>query len=385
MNKLIESTSLINLALKKVAQNNLMPPEGSSIGIAMSGGVDSSVAAALLSRMNYKVFGITGWLMEGAGKCCDSGMLDSARISETLNIEHHSIDLREYFNSTIISPFVSSYSVGRTPVPCMPCNTEVKWGSLLQSCASLGADYLASGHYARLIKHKDGRLSIGRSKDQNKDQSYMLWGLNQEQLSKTVFPLANFTKDEIRALAKEFELGNWDKEESQDICFIPNKTKDFLMDKLGERPGEIKEIKTGKVLGQHSGTHFYTVGQRKGIGLSSAEPIYVIKLDPINNIVYVGEKSELYSSGLEVEFANWQIEPSDEPAYEPIRAMVKIRYNADAVPALVVPVSSVGDSKLFKVKFDSEVTSVTPGQAAVAYDSENEFIIAGGWISRAID
>lgn len=376
MNKLIQSSKLIDLAIKRVAENNFMPPEGSSIGIAMSGGVDSSVAAALLSRMNYKVFGITGWLMEGAGKCCDSGMLDSARISETLGLEHHSIDLREYFNSTIISPFINSYSVGRTPVPCMPCNTEVKWGSLLQSCNSMGADYLASGHYSRLIKHSNGNFSIGRASDPGKDQSYMLWGLDQNQLSRTVFPLANFTKEESRELAKEFGLGNWDKEESQDICFIPNKTKEFLMEKLGERPGEIKEIKTGKILGEHTGTHFYTVGQRKGIGLSSAEPIYVIKLDPINNIVYVGEKSELYSSGLEVEFANWQVEPK-----EPFRAMVKIRYNADAVSALVVPL----DNKLFKVQFDSEVASVTPGQAVVAYDSENEFIIAGGWISRAID
>jgi tRNA-uridine 2-sulfurtransferase len=352
-----DSASLINEALLKVAENNVLPSEGSVIGIAMSGGVDSSVAAALLSRMNYKVFGITGWLMEGAGKCCDGGMLDSARIAETVNIEHHSIDLRDYFNSIIIKPFVSSYSVGRTPVPCMPCNTEVKWGSLLQSSGELGANYLASGHYARLLKDESGRYCIGRSRDLSKDQSYMLWGLNQQQLQKTVFPLANFNKQEIRALAKAFELGNWDKEESQDICFIPNKTKDFLSEKLGQKPGEIQHVQSKKVLGQHTGTHFFTIGQRKGIGLSNADPLYVVKLDPLNNIVYVGEREDLFSKSLVASNANWQLERK-----EPFMARVKIRYNSEACFARVSP----------------------QDQAAVIYDESNQMVIGGAWIDKAI-
>lgn len=365
------NSPLIEAALKKIGENNHLPPEGSSIGIAMSGGVDSSVAAALMSRMNYKVFGITGWLLEGAGKCCDGGMLDSARICEMIGIEHEAHDLREFFKSTIISPFVSSYANGRTPVPCMPCNTEVKWGSLLERCHDLGASYIASGHYARLIVHESGEYSIGRSLDESKDQSYMLWGLNQEQLKKTVFPLANFEKEEIRQLAKEFGLSTWDKEESQDICFVPNKNKDFLLKNLGERPGKIKHIKTQEILGDHSGTHFFTIGQRKGIGVSSSEPIYVIKLDPVNNVVYVGQQEDLLSKGLVAEFANWQLKRS-----APFEGKVKIRYNSKPVKATITPL----DEQKFEVKFSEAVSSVTAGQAAVIYDSDDRFIVGGAWI-----
>jgi tRNA-uridine 2-sulfurtransferase len=286
--------------------------------------------------------------------------------------------LREYFNTTIIQPFVASYAKARTPVPCMPCNTEVKWGSLLQSSEELGAQFIASGHYARLLKSSDGSYCIGRSLDLEKDQSYMLWGLNQQQLAKTVFPLANFNKTEIRQLAKAFELGNWDKSDSQDICFIPNKTKEFLAEKLGEKPGEIRDIATNKVLGQHLGTHFYTIGQRKGIGLSQAEPIYVVKLDPINNLVYVGERSQLFSKALIAEFATWQFDIKTNN--QPFRAKVKIRYNSEAALAQVTP---LGESR-FIVVFDEEIASISPGQAAVAYDETNSFVIAGAWIEKVI-
>ncbi|MDJ0626467.1 MAG: tRNA 2-thiouridine(34) synthase MnmA [Candidatus Caenarcaniphilales bacterium] len=373
-------SQLIEEALKKVAENNVIPPKGSCIGIAMSGGVDSSVAAALLSRMDYKVFGITGWLMEGAGKCCDGGMIDAAQICETLGIDHQAEDLRKFFQSTIISPFLESYSVGRTPVPCMPCNTEVKWGSLLETSKTQGAQYLASGHYARIVKagivkEQNEELAVGRSVDLNKDQSYMLWGLNQEQLKRTVFPLANFNKNEIRQLAHEFGLTNWDKEESQDICFIPNKTKDYLLDNLGERPGEIKDIKTGKVIGEHMGTHLFTIGQRKGIGVSSSEPIYVIKLDSFNNIVYTGEREDLYSKGVAVEYTNWQVKQPNE-----FNGLVKVRYNSETVLSKVTKQS---EDKC-EIVFSEEVSSVTPGQAAVVYDVTNSFIIGGGWISKPI-
>ena len=375
MAKLISKSQIIESAIAKVSRNNHLPPVGSRIGIAMSGGVDSSVAAALLSHLDYEVFGITGWLLEGAGKCCDGGMVDAARICESIGINHEALDLREFFKSTIISPFVNSYAKGRTPVPCMPCNTEVKWGSLLERCHELGASYLASGHYARLLRHADGGLSIGRPCDENKDQSYMLWGLNQSQLQKTVFPLANFTKDEIRQLAKEFELSVWDKEESQDICFVPNKNKDFLREKLGEKPGKLLHIRSGKVLGEHAGTHFYTIGQRKGIGVSSQEPVYVVKLDSINNIVYVGAHEDLLSSGLIAEFVNWQ-----RLQNETFEGLVKIRYNSQPVMAEITP----GESDSFKVTFKEAIASVTAGQAAVIYDPENQFVMGGGWISEAI-
>ncbi len=371
----LKNSSLIDSALKKIAENNLLPEAGSKIAIAMSGGVDSSVAAALLSKLDYKVFGLTGWLMEGSGKCCDGGMLDSARVCEIIGVEHQALDLREYFKSTIISPFISSYSVGRTPVPCMPCNTEVKWGSLLEYSKTLGASHLASGHYSRLIKNGE-HYCIGRPNDQDKDQSYMLWGLNQEQLSRTIFPLANFEKEEIRSLAQDLNLVNWNKEESQDICFIPNKTKEFLLEKLGERKGPIVDLKTGKTLGEHSGTHLFTIGQRKGIGISSSDPIYVVKLDPLNNTVFVGGQEDLFSKGLYADHANWQI-----PQNESFEALVKIRYASAPLKSLVTPLQN----NQFEVEFrDSEGTSVTPGQAAVIYSSDNSQIIGGGWIAKAL-
>jgi tRNA-specific 2-thiouridylase len=366
---------LIETALKKISENNILPPEGSFIAVAMSGGVDSSVAAALLAKMNYKVLGITGWLVEGKGKCCDGGMIDSARISETLGIQHEVQDLRELFKQNIINNFISSYAGGSTPVPCMPCNTIVKWGSLLEYSKELGAAYFASGHYARLMRDND-RYMIGKPTDTNKDQSYMLWGLSQDQLQRTVFPLANFTKDEIRELAREFGLNNWNKEESQDICFVPDKTKDFLEKHLGEKKGEIIHVRTKKVLGEHSGTHFYTIGQRKGIGLSSSEPIYVVSIDSVRNVVYVGGKSELFSGGLHAKNVNWQQKPS-----KPFEGLVKIRYNSQPVRSIIHP-----QDNSFEVEFlEDEVASVTKGQAAVIYDIEGNFVIGGGWISRAID
>ncbi len=371
MNKTsIQTSSLVQEALLRISDNNHLPPKGSKIAIAMSGGVDSSVTAALLKLLDYEVFGLTGWLMEGSGKCCDGGMLDSARIAEIIGIEHESLDLREYFKSTIINPFVSSYAVGRTPVPCMPCNTEVKWGSLLEYSKTLQASHLASGHYARL-NYSQNTYCIGKASDPNKDQSYMLWGLSQEQLSRTVFPLANFIKDEVRALAQELNLINWNKQESQDICFIPNTTKEFLLERLGERKGEIKHMQTGQTLGTHSGTHLFTIGQRKGIGISSTEPIYVIKIDTLNNVVYVGGKQDLYSKSLMAEDVNWQ-QPPTEASFE---ALVKIRYNSEPLLAQIIP-----STNSFKANFQAEGESVTPGQAAVIYDLNHEFIIGGGWI-----
>jgi tRNA-uridine 2-sulfurtransferase len=377
-------SSIIDQALERISFNNIMPPKGSKIAIAMSGGVDSSVTAALLSKLDYyEIFGITGWLIEGAGKCCDGGMIDAAKICESLGIEHQAEDLRQLFQSTIISPFISSYQNGRTPVPCMPCNTEIKWGSLLQKAKEQNSYYLASGHYARLIQNEKGEYCIGRSKDQNKDQSYMLWGLNQKQLKSTVFPLANFEKAEIRELANELGLENWNKEDSQDICFVPNKTKDFLQKNIGEKTGQIKHIKTNEILGQHSGTHFFTIGQRKGIGLSNQEPLYIIKIDALNNIVYAGEKEYLQAIGLIAEYANWQTLPAADQVF---KGLVKIRYNSRPVLAEIKPLHADNQpvSGQFEVKFLEEISGITPGQAAVIYDLSDNYIMGGGWIKGEV-
>jgi len=374
----LKSSSFIEQALSKIAENNILPPAKTKIAVAMSGGVDSSVSAALLASLDYEVIGITGWLLEGSGKCCDGGMIDAAAICETLNINHQAEDLRNYFKSTIIKPFISSYQNGKTPMPCMPCNTEVKWGSLLEKIKEQNINYLASGHYARLLKNQNDEYYIGRPVDLQKDQSYMLWGLNQEQLKSTIFPLANFTKPEIRQLAQEFGLETWNKEESQDICFVPNTTKNFLQNNLGEKTGLIKHIKTYEILGEHSGTHFFTIGQRKGIGLSNQDPLYIIKIDALNNIIYVGEKQYLQSKGLIAEYVNWQILPTNHE----FRGFVKIRYNSKSVLANIKLFDS--EQNYFEVNFLEEASSVSPGQAVVIYDETDSFVIGGGWIKSEL-
>lgn len=374
-------SDLIRDAIDKISINNYLPPLDTPIAVGMSGGVDSSATAALLKVMGYNVVGITGWLTDNTNKSCDGARFDAERAAEQIGIEHHIVDLREIFDPIIVNPFLNAYSEGRTPVPCMTCNTEIKWGSLLHYSKSLGATHFASGHYVRLIHHTEsqnfqGGFSIGRPTDLSKDQSYMLWTLNQEQMNRAFFPLANFTKEETRAIAIELNLFNAEKPESQDICFVPNKTSDYLKDKLGERPGEVRHIQTSKVMGEHLGAHLYTVGQRKGLGIAHPTPLYVVKLDPIQNIVYVGDKEHLFAKGLIANNVNWQIHPN-QPEF---KAQTKIRY---ATPPCYTDVKLLTDASM-ELTFQEAQSSITPGQAAVLYDESNQFILGGGWISREI-
>lgn len=361
---------------EKTNFKNHWPLLNSKIAVCMSGGVDSSTTAYLVSKKGYKTVGLTGWLFKGSNRCCDSGMLDAAKISEYLGFEHISKDLRDLFKKEIVDHFIHSYSEGSTPIPCITCNNVIKWGSLMgYAFGELGCTHIATGHYAKLFfDEKDKLYKIVRPKDSHKDQTFMLWGLTQEVLSKTVFPLGDLTKDEVRSLAKEGGLFLHDKKESQDICFVPEKdgTQGFLAKYLDKKEGLIIENKTGNILGQHEGTQNFTIGQRKGIGLAHAEPLYVIRLDIENNFVFVGSKEELEGNELIAKDVNWIILPCKSH----FQVMAKIRYNSKTAKAKV----TLLEENKIKVVFDEPQSAITPGQSVVLYDENDEVLIGGGWI-----
>lgn len=353
---------------------NHWPPQGSKIAVCMSGGVDSSTSAYILSKKGCEVIGLSGWLIKGAGRCCNNGIVDASKICEQIGIKYIAKDLRCFFKQEIIEPFIHSYSKGSTPLPCIVCNNLVKWGLLMQyALDELGCSHIATGHYAKLIKDNNF-FKIVRPKDSKKDQTYMLWGLTQEVLSKTVFPLADLTKDEVREIAKEANLLVADKEESQDICFVPSKegTQEFLGKYLDKKEGYIIENKTGKTLGIHQGTHNYTIGQRKRIGIAYSKPLYVVKLDMEHNIVYVGTKEELKGQELIAKDVNWILNPFSST----LAVMAKIRYNSKASSATI----TILEDNHVKVIFDEPQLAITPGQACVFYDENNQILLGGGWI-----
>ncbi len=360
--------------------NYLPDPKKGKIAVALSGGVDSSVAIYLLKEAGYDVVGITAWLIAGTGRCCDTGMVDAVRICDQLGVEHHSVDLREAFAKGIIKDFHESYSRGETPIPCISCNNDMKWGHLLDySINVLGATHLASGHYGRIVKLEDEYI-LYKSMHDKKDQSYMLWGLNQKQLSHTLFPLADMAKDDVRRIATEAGLSVANKPDSQDICFVSvgMTNSDYLTRILGEKAGDIVLISDGTVLGQHKGSFNYTYGQRKGIGIAYSEPLYVVKIDPELNTVYVGTKGELLSQravGKDANFigdADMEIDSLGEKYFN---ARVKIRYNSSPVPAKVYP----DGAERVAVEFEDTVEAVTPGQAMVFY-GDGDRVIGGAWI-----
>jgi len=360
-------------------KNHLPDPKKSRIAVAMSGGVDSSAALFLLKELGYDVFGITAWLLSGSGKCCDNGVVDAVKVCDELGVEHHSIDLRKEFAGGIIKDFHESYSKGETPIPCITCNNDMKWGALLAySIEKLGATHMASGHYGKIGFEEDtGIYNLLKPKEAHKDQSYMLWGLTQDQLSKTVFPLADLDKDEVREAARRGNLCVADKAESQDICFVSNgmTNSEYLTRILGEKPGDIIEIASGKILGQHTGSYNYTYGQRKGLGISYAEPLYVIEIDSQNNKVYVGTKDKMYGQVAIGKNPNI-VNTSYGDCFD---ALVKIRYNMDAVPAKI----EIGLGDTVRVEFNEPVTAITPGQAMVFYDKdEAKQVIGGAWIAE---
>ena len=355
--------------------NYLPDPKKSKIAVAMSGGVDSSVALYLLKEAGYDVVGITAWIISGSGRCCDNGVVDAVKVCDQLGVEHHAIDLRKDFAEGIIKEFHESYAQGETPIPCISCNNDIKWGSLLSySLAKLGATHLASGHYAKIVQDENG-LHLYRPLEENKDQSYMLWGLTPQQLSATVFPLADLDKSEVRKIANDAELCVASKPESQDICFVSNgmTNSDYLLKILGEKPGDIVETDTGKILGKHKGSFNYTYGQRKGLGIAHPEPLYVVKIDSKSNTVFVGTKDKLAGQTAKAKNRNL----INDYLGDDFKALVKIRYNSDPTPAQV---KLVGDHEM-EVEFYEPVTAITPGQALAIYDLETGLeLIGGAWI-----
>jgi tRNA-specific 2-thiouridylase len=349
--------------------------------VGMSGGVDSSATAALLLEHGYDVVGITlklwpqDCVSRAEDKCCGPQAVTDARaVCHKLGIPYYLIDEAEQFQTKVIQYFADEYKAGRTPNPCVMCNQNLKFGRLIDRADQLGAQYIATGHFARLEKSGDGsRMLLKRGRDSRKDQSYFLFSLRQEQLARAMFPLGDKTKSDTREVARHCNLKTADKEESMEICFVPDNDygRFLLQAKLVQKHrGDIVNLH-GQVLGQHDGIEFYTIGQRKGLGISSPKPLYVVELDSETNRVVVGDESALERDEFTVDRCNWI--PFDQ-APETLEVTAKIRYNHPGTQATITPVE---DGRA-KVKLHTPQRAITPGQAAVFY--QDDLVVGGGWI-----
>jgi tRNA-specific 2-thiouridylase len=357
---------------------------GERVVLAMSGGVDSSVAAHLLKEQGYEVIGLfmrTGAHAEDAERraktCCSAtDAVDARNVADRLDIPFYALDFERDF-ARIMDQFADEYAAGRTPNPCVLCNIWLKFGKLWAYGRQVGADFVATGHYARIAAAPDGTPRVARAADRNKDQSYVLFGLRRELLPHVLFPVGDYRKAEIRAIARGLGLPVHDKPDSQEICFVP--TDDYLGFVRDRRPG----LETagplvdedGTVLGRHGGIEAFTIGQRRGLGVALGEPRYVVGIEPASKTVTVGRRASLEKAGLEASRFNWQGPVPDGPA--PCLAQIRARH--EAVPATVVPMP---DCRA-RVTFAAPVSAVTPGQVVTVY--QGDLVLGGGWIDRALD
>jgi tRNA-specific 2-thiouridylase len=362
------------------------------VAIAMSGGVDSSTVAAVLQEQGHPIVGLTMQLwnqrrlpeLQGDGpkqhRCCSlDDVYDAKRVAQHLNFPHYVVNFEEQFEQRVVRPFVDQYLAGRTPIACTNCNTDVKFEPLLRMARQIGAERLATGHYARIRKNEQTvRWELLRARDDTKDQSYFLWGLSQEQLSRSEFPLGELTKEEVRALARRTNLPVAEKPESMELCFVPTGNYVQFIQAYSKDAGILLSQAEGKivtedgaVVGHHNGVHNFTIGQRKGLGFAAGKPLYVLSIDPENNRVVVGDDDSLRTTSFQVNEVNWV--SIDQPA-EPIRATVKIRHKHAPAAATVEPL----DATTARIAFDSPQRAITPGQGAVFYDGDR--VLGGAWI-----